>query len=162
MDDDLNLTRTGTVVGTPDYMSPEQAEGRSRTIGPATDIYSVGVILYEMLTGQPPFRSETVMQTLDAVRFQSPPPPGKWRPDLPKDLDIICLKCLEKSPAQRYPSMKALAKDLERFLAGEPIQARPSSLIELFRNWLRRNGVFVVIGFLLLVIAGLIFGWTMR
>ena len=161
MDEESNLTRTDTVVGTPDYMSPEQAQG-VRSIGPATDIYSLGVILYEMLCGRPPFRDENVMNTLDAVRFHAPPPPSRYRPELPRDLDIICLRCLEKAPDQRYLTMKALAKDLQRFQAGEPIQARPLELKAYLRGWFERHGVKALIGFLLLVIAGLIIGSVMR
>jgi eukaryotic-like serine/threonine-protein kinase len=162
MDDETNLTRTGTVVGTPDYMSPEQAEGRVRSIGPATDIYSLGVLLYEMLCGRPPFRDENVINTLDAVRFHAPPPPSRFRPELPRELDMICLKCLEKVPALRYPTMKALAKDLQRFQAGEPIHLRPSTVRASVRAWFERHGVKVLIAFLLLVIAALAVGWLTR
>jgi serine/threonine protein kinase len=162
IDDATNRTRTGTVVGTPDYMSPEQAEGQPRNIGPATDIYSLGIILYEMLTGRPPFRGESMMHVLDAVRFKAPEKPSEIRPELSQDLDLICMKCLEKKPAQRYPSAGALAKDLERFLAGEQIRANSSELREFTREWLQKNWRTILAGILLLIMASLALIWLLQ
>jgi CHASE2 domain-containing sensor protein len=112
LDESSGLTISGAVLGTPRYMAPEQASGRTRAVGPATDVYALGVILYELLTGWPPFRGETVMETLDQVRFQTPIPPSQLQPGLPPNLDAVCLKCLEKEPVQRYPTAEDLVHSL--------------------------------------------------
>ena len=117
-------TQTGAIFGTPAYMAPEQAEGRIRAIGPATDTYALGVILYEMLTGRVPFLGKSKLETLDLVRTAEPTPPRQLQRKLPRDLETICLKCLAKEPVERYTSALVLAQDLERFRGGEPILAR--------------------------------------
>jgi hypothetical protein len=132
-------TRTGVLVGTPRYMAPELAEGRARAIGPPTDVYALGVILYEVLAGRPPFQGASDLATLGLVLSEEPVPVRRLRPDVPRDLEAICLKCLEKQPRGRYTSATLLAEDLRRFLAGEPTGARPVGPLGRARKWARRR-----------------------
>jgi hypothetical protein len=132
-------TATGTVFGTPEYMAPEQAAGKVRAIGPESDVYALGAILYELLTGRPPFLGTSTLETLDQVRTHDPVPPQTLQPKVPSDLATICLKCLEKSPARRYPSAAALAHDLDLFLRGEAISVRKMTLGDHVARMLRHR-----------------------
>ena len=135
MKDDSRLTQTGVVMGSPSYMPPEQASGRIGDVGPASDVYSLGAILYELLTGRPPFRAASPVATIMAVIETEPTEPRRIKADIPVDLETICLKCLEKSPAARYPTARALAEELDRYLKGEPILARPASIVRKVVSW---------------------------
>jgi putative methionine-R-sulfoxide reductase with GAF domain len=140
-------TQTGAVLGTPNYMAPEQAEGKIHQIGPATDVYGLGGILYEMLTGKPPFRGRTTSEILDQVRTQDPTPLARLDPPIeaPHDLETICLRCLQKDPGQRYPTAAALADELALFLAGEPIRSRPVTRTERLARWAQRRPMEAVL-----------------
>jgi serine/threonine-protein kinase len=139
LEEDCAATRSGAIVGTPNYMAPEQARGDSRSVGPAADIHALGAILYELLVGQPPFARETSMATLLDVMGSEPVPPRRRKPAIHPDLDAICLKCLEKAPERRFASASELADALERHLRGEDVpQARLNPLQKTSR-WFRRN-----------------------
>jgi ribosomal protein L7/L12 len=139
MKDDSQLTQSGVIMGSPSYMPPEQAAGRQADIGPASDVYSLGAMLYELLTGRPPFRGATAMATLHDVMESEPASLRRLKADIPPDLETICLKCLEKSPSARYPTARALAEELDRCLKGEPIQARPAGVVRKAVSWAMRH-----------------------
>ncbi|HEV3022816.1 MAG TPA: serine/threonine-protein kinase, partial [Pirellulales bacterium] len=138
---DSGLTATDSIMGSPCYMAPEQAAGQTKQLGPLADVYALGAILFELLTGRPPFRGATVLETLEQAKSTEPVPPSRLVPGLPRDVETIALKCLQKDPAKRYHSTGALVEDLRRFLAGEPIQARRSGEFERMWRWCRRKPV---------------------
>lgn len=156
-----DLTRSGAILGTVRYMSPEQAAGRTKLIGPASDVYSLGAVLYELLVGQPPFAATSDVEVLRRIQDEEPSRIRKQRRAIPRDLETICLKCLEKDPGRRYPAVAALADDLGRYLAGAPIAARPSTAVNRASKWIKRYpawaSFFFVLGLSsLLIITGLI------
>jgi tetratricopeptide (TPR) repeat protein len=163
--EEATLSLSGARIGTPSYMAPEQVTGKGRAVGPATDIYALGALLYEMLTGRPPFRAETASETERQVIAEEPVSPARLNPKVPRDLETICLKCLHKDPDRRYADAGALAEDLRRFVDGRPIRARRVSPLERAWRWCRRNPVGAALAALVLVMAGLSVGgalWIQR
>ncbi len=162
---DSNLTQTGAVMGSPSYIPPEQATGRHDQVGPHSDVYSLGAILYQLLTGKAPFQGETPLATLQKVVGEDPTRPSTQNPQTPPDLETICLKCLEKKPERRYPTARALAEELERFLNHEPILARPASELRkafswmIKRPWLITGALALVGAIAILGMAGLVYGF---
>ncbi len=142
---DSELTRSGAILGTPAYMAPEQASGNNKAITTATDVYGLGAVLYALLAGKSPFRGDSVNETLEQVRRQTPEPPSGVGRRVDRDLETVCLKCLEKEPERRYASALALAEDLERWLRGEPIAARPAGRLGRGWRWCRRNPALAVL-----------------
>jgi tetratricopeptide (TPR) repeat protein len=155
-------TASGDVLGTPSYVAPEQAEGKVHEIGPATDIYSLGAVLYELLTGRPPFRAESPLETLRQVVTVEPVAPTRLQPQVPRDLETICLKCLQKNPGRRYASAEDLADDLRRFLQKEPIKARPVGPAERLAKWCRRRPTAAALVLVLILAAGVFVAGVIR
>jgi tRNA A-37 threonylcarbamoyl transferase component Bud32 len=158
---DSQLTQTGVILGTPSYMAPEQATPRNKAVGAAADVYALGAILYDLLTGRPPFQGETAWDTMQLVVSRAPVPPRRSRPNVPPDLEAICLKCLEKQRSQRYISARALADDLCRYLNGEPVQARAAPWWE--RAWRRaQRRPVAVFGLLVEIAVGAGLRWRLK
>jgi WD40 repeat protein/serine/threonine protein kinase len=154
---DAGLTKTGVIVGTPGYMAPEQASGTNALVGPAADVFALGVMLYELLTGQRPFQGDSALEVLRAVTSAEPTRPRRLQPSMPRDLEAVVLKCLEKEPGRRYPLALELAEDLRRFLDHKPVQARGASVVGRLGRWARRNrgvaAALCVIALLLISVA---------
>ncbi len=134
-------TESGAIMGTPSYMAPEQAGGKSKEVGPLVDVYALGAMLYELLTGRPPFKAATPLDTVLQVLSDEPVPPRQLQSKTPRDLESVCLKCLRKEPGKRYATAQELAEDLHRFQAGQPVRARRLGIVERGWRWCRRNPV---------------------
>lgn len=154
---DSQLTQTGAIVGTPSFMAPEQASGGREAVTTAVDVYGLGAILYTILAGKPPFRGDTVLATIDQVRTMPPEPPSRMNASVPKDLEAICLKCLEKTRENRYSSAAHVADDLQRFLNKQPILARRPTHWSRFRLWWRRNPIVAsLLSIVLVLLLGIV------
>ena len=158
MDVTGTMSETGQILGTAGYMSPEQASARQKTVGPASDVFSIGVILYELLTGVAPFQGETPWEILRRVCEQDPQPPRKLNASIPKDLESICLRCLQKEEQQRYASAGELARDLRRFRSGQPVLARSIGPVQRTTRWAARNRVVVTLSSTILLLACVVAG----
>ena len=149
VESESTVTRTLEVLGTPSYMAPEQAAGNNTKLTNATDVYGLGAVLYQLLTGHPPFAGGTTYETIKLLLETEPRPPRLWNAKVDRDLSTICLKCLEKDPQRRYSSALALAEDLERWLKHEPILARRTGVVRRGKKWLQRNptaaGIAVIV-----------------
>jgi tetratricopeptide (TPR) repeat protein len=164
--DEQAKTKTGVVMGTPSYMAPEQAGGKPREVGPAADVYALGAVLYELLTGRPPFKAATPLDTMVQVLSEEPVAVRRLQPAAPRSLETVCSKCLEKDPKRRYISADALADDLRRFLEGRPVRARPAGAAERLAKWVRRRPALASLC-LVILLAGVAFlalgvGFTLR
>ncbi|HZY83476.1 MAG TPA: protein kinase [Gemmataceae bacterium] len=165
LDGDAGETREGDVIGTPAYMAPEQAGGKPGEVGPAADVYALGVVLYEMLTGRVPLQGPTTLDTLVLVRTEEPVPPRRLQPGIPRDLETVCLKCLQKEPKRRYGDAAELADDLGRFLAHEPVRARPTPAWERAWKWAKRRPVVAALSAAVVLVAAVGFvlvAWQWR
>jgi eukaryotic-like serine/threonine-protein kinase len=160
IEDSMRYTSSSTLLGTPLYMSPEQLDSGAGEIGPKSDIFSIGAMLYELLTGSSPFVADSLPKVIDRIRSDTIIPPRKIRPDVPIDLEVICMKCLRSDPAQRYETATALAEDLDAFLNFRPIRARSMTFIEKIVTWLRRPGRVSEFGLGLIAINLLVLGWA--
>src|SRR5262249_40357530 len=152
VESESTVTRTVEVLGTPSYMAPEQAAGNNTKPTTATDVYGLGAVLYQLLTGHPPFAGGTTYETIKLLLETEPRPPRLWNPKVDRDLSTICLKCLEKDPQRRYVSALALAEDLEHWLKHEPIRARRSGVIGRGKKWLQRNPTIAAVAALSLAL----------
>jgi eukaryotic-like serine/threonine-protein kinase len=161
LEDDAEMTRSGMVVGTPSYMAPEQTSGKRGDVTTATDVYGLGALLYAMLSGRPPFRGDSALETIDKVRGQAPKPPSAVNRLVDPDLQTVCLKCLEKDPQRRYESARELADDLDRWLRGEPIKARPVGRAERLWRWCRRPDRVVEAGAFAAFTSALLIVWNL-
>jgi tetratricopeptide (TPR) repeat protein len=164
VDESARHTPSGAVLGTPQYMAPEQAAGKGTEVGAAADVYALGALLYALLTGRPPFHGSNPVEVVTAVLFDDPVPPSRWQPEVPRDLETVCLKCLDKSPGRRYATAAALADDLRRFLLDEPIRARSVGPAERVAKWARRRpaaaALLAVSGVSILALLGLSLGFN--
>src|SRR5215831_9234979 len=156
LEQESTITHSSDVLGTPSYMSPEQAAGRTKELTGAADVYSLGAVFYQLLTGEPPFAGETTYETIRLVLESEPRNPRVRNPKIDRELSTICLKCLEKDPKRRYPSALALAEDLEHWLKHEPIRARRPGPFGRGKKWVRRNPSIAIMAALLLALAALL------